>query len=124
MAVVAKDTYRVAGKPGQTLVRKGHLYEDDDPRVKAHPTLFETPEDNQRATTKATSTEELGAKSMSARRRRPARDGVEDRRQAPGEVKSDGFPCGIGKCPEILPSEERRDAHYKKAHGGYRGAAK
>jgi hypothetical protein len=68
--VVAKGTYRVAGPPGRSRIIEGKAYDEKDPLVKAHPDLFDMPEQAAKRQSKPTSTAELGAKSMSARTRR------------------------------------------------------
>lgn len=83
MPVVAKTTCRVAGY--RTMLQKGKVYEDGDPIVKARPELFEAPDSFARRTAPATNTEELGAKSMSARKKEQP---VERATAEPGEKRN------------------------------------
>lgn len=80
--VVAKGNYRVAGKGAASRIRKGKVYDTKDPVVKAHPDLFDKPEEAARKQSKPTSTAELGDRSMSGRR-------VSTRRQKPGQPVSE-----------------------------------
>lgn len=51
------------------MVVKGKPYDSDDPVVKQYPSLFSEPDEYARQETKPRSTDELGSRSMSARRR-------------------------------------------------------
>lgn len=83
MPKVAKTTCRVAGF--RSMLQRGKVYEDNDPIVKARPDLFEAPESFARRTAQATNTDELGAKSMSARGKEQP---VERATAEPGEKRS------------------------------------
>ena len=81
---VAKISARVAGPSVRSVIRKGKVYEDNDPVVKAHPDLFENPEDSARRRAPYMSTADLGSRSMSSRklkRTETARQSPEGRTQ-------------------------------------------
>lgn len=84
MAKIAKETARVGGF--RTMVVKGNSYDDDDPMVKAVPSLFETPADAQKRQHRPQSTAELGDRSMSSRK-------VEKATHAPGEKRDVSKTC-------------------------------
>lgn len=91
MQVVAINTFRVAGT--RELVTKGHLYDADAAVVKANPSLFEKPEEHQKRTTPPKDTNELGERSMSARKKRSklqkqVDEVVEQATAAPGEKRA------------------------------------
>lgn len=85
MSVVAKSTVRVAGT--RAMVIKGKVYDDNDAVVKANPSLFESPEAYAKAEARPTNTEQLGRKSMSARKRKTD-DTVEEATATPGEKRT------------------------------------
>lgn len=83
MAVVAKETCRIAGF--RAMVVKGAVYDDNDPVVKAAAWLFDTPDGAATAAKKPQNTDELGERSMSARKRTTD---VEQATKAPGEKRN------------------------------------
>lgn len=84
MPKVAKTTCRVAGF--RAMLQKGKVYEDNDPVVKARPELFQDPVDHARQVAKPTNTDELGSRSMSARKKK--KSDVEQATAAPGEQRN------------------------------------
>lgn len=97
MAVVARATVRVAGF--REMIYQGVVYEDNDPRVRANPSLFETPEEHARRKSRPSSVpfrrrrtepvepvEEEAADEEPDRERRqpPESGGTETARRQPG----------------------------------------
>lgn len=111
MSVVAKKTCRVGGF--RQLVKEGSVFDDKDPVVRAHPELFESPEEYQRRTTRPRSTAELGARSMSARGQ------IETARSAPGEERDVEFPCPTRDetgCDKTFKTPGGAQSHASQVH--------
>lgn len=117
MSVVAKATCRVAGPKAKSMIVKGKVYDENSPIVKARPELFEPVEDYQRRASRPRGTQDLGNRSMSARKRRaPAADAVETARQAPGEKRAMDYPCEVEGCDWSGTSVRSLKIHRTKVH--------
>jgi hypothetical protein len=82
--VFAKETARVADRR-QPIIR-GESFDENDPLVRAHRSLFADPEQAAQRAKRPTSSVELGARSMVGRRT------VEQATAAPGEVRTVAAP--------------------------------
>jgi hypothetical protein len=94
------------------VIKRGKTFDDKDPVVKAHPDMFESAESYTKRTSKPVNTDDLGSRSMSARKRK--RSGVESARQAPGEKRDVGEQCP--DCDWRGTSEHALKIHRGKAH--------
>lgn len=103
--VIAKITCRVAGPSARSRVVKGKPYDDNDPVVRANPSVFATPEEYATQESKPRSTADLGHRSMSARK-------IESTRSAPGEKRDLDHVCET--CGESAKTRAGLKAHQRK----------
>lgn len=103
--VIAKQTCRVAGTGHRAMVVKGKTYDDSDPVVKANPSLFESPDGFAVRESKPTNTEQLGSRSMSARRK------TETTTDAPDETRDVQHVCDT--CGETAKTRAGLKAHQR-----------
>lgn len=109
MPVVAKETCRVGGF--RDMVHKGRIYDDDADVVLAHPSLFESAEDHRKRVATPKDTNELGERSMSARKRV-----IEKATAAPGEVRDISYDCPEDGCDYSGTSEHGLKVHRGRNH--------
>ncbi len=117
--VIVRETVRVAGY--RQMLIKGALVPDDAPIVKAHGSLFATPEEFAAAEERPQSTEQLGGRAASTRTQRgPAAE--TEQPAAPSVVLEETpqvFPCPKAAekgCSDTFETEAGAKIHAARAH--------